>query len=362
MSEQITERKGEQPPEVLRLVDSQLRREWEEYQASGLQELIGGMHLCLVLDALERTGVAERLRRGPAHPDQLLQGLDAEIGGNLLRYLELKGAVASEEGRYRLTARGQLLMSPISLAQLGFYVAAYGPVISETARLLSGELLYGRDVRRDTGALGRHSATMFHRFHTPTVLKALESVGTRVLLDLGCGGGQLLIDACTLDGQLQGIGIDIAEDAIAYARRRAEEAGVSDRIQFFVADAFAPQSWPAACAGADTICAVGMLHEPFRRGEDAVVEILDLYAGLLRGGTRRFILGEPELRYDDREHDSDFYLAHVLTAQGFPRSWEDWLPVIGRSRLSCRRLLMRPGAGQRLAFFELASGDGEAQA
>jgi cyclopropane fatty-acyl-phospholipid synthase-like methyltransferase len=239
------------------------------------------------------------------------------------------------------------------MAQLGFYMEAYGPVISAASELALGRKRYGAEVQRNGEALGRHSGVLFHHFYTPIVLEVLREHQARVVLDLGCGAGRSLVDACLRNPSLRGIGLDLSEGAISAARELAAENGLSDRLTFVVGNAFEPKSWPKICSEADVIMAVGVLHEHFRDGEAAVIRLLDVFAELLHQRVKGLLVGEPELYYDRKQHDPDFYLAHILTAQGFPRARTQWLELFDKTRLRCRRVLVRPQAGQRLAFYDL---------
>jgi cyclopropane fatty-acyl-phospholipid synthase-like methyltransferase len=53
-------------------------------------------------------------------------------------------------------------------------------------------------------------------------------------MDLGCGTGTNVIYMASLGRQA--IGVDFVPSAIAKARKKARQAGVSSRVQFFVAD------------------------------------------------------------------------------------------------------------------------------
>jgi SAM-dependent methyltransferase len=339
--------------EVKEFTSVEPREAWDEYRQSGMRELLGAYNLCQALFALESEGLAERLRRG-VNGEELVEGLDPHFCGHLLNYLRVRGVLESVPGGYRLSGRGRRLLADVPMAQLGFYVEAYGPVVGRIGDLLSNRASYGEDVLRDGEALGRHCATLFDVFHNEIVLDALRQVGADCVLDLGCGAGRFIIDACREYPGMRGIGLDISGEAIELARRLAAEAGVDDRARFVVADAFRPESWPELCHQADALFGVGVLHEHFRSGEQAVIDILDTFAGLLRRGRlKSFILGEPELYYDDEENDDDLYLVHIFTLQGFPRRWELWLDLFEKTDLRCRRLLRRPGAGPRFAFYDL---------
>jgi SAM-dependent methyltransferase len=343
--------------ETVALFDEDRATQWEDYHLSGMPELIGSVHLGYALLGLASSGMLDRLRAGGRVPSaELLAELAPAVGAGLLRYLTVRGVLDEFAGGFRLTRRGELLTGQIALARLGFYLEAYGPVVRRLPDLLSGAVRYGVDVERGHGSLGRHSGTVSSVSYTPIVAAALEALGARRVLDLGCGGGSLLVELCQADRGLTGVGIDIAPEPIAAARRAAEQAGVADRLEFVVADAFDPGTWPDATDTADVVCGVGVLHERFRDGDDAVVQILDGYAKAATGG-RALLIGEPEIRYDDRENDSDFYLVHVLTAQGIPRDRAGWLDVIARTGLTCRRIWTSAVVGPRTCFYELEPKD-----
>ncbi|WP_433544720.1 methyltransferase domain-containing protein [Streptomyces sp. CA-294286] len=343
------------PPdgETLEFRDEELTRTWQDFQLSSMPDLLGSLHLCHALHALSKSGLLDRLRRGRDSAETgLLDGMNHRVSANVLRYLVLKGVLEEWRGTYRLTRRGTLLTSDISLARLGFYLEAYGPVVQRADELMTGAAVYGTDVQRSNGPLSRHCATIFAAYYTPLVLETMRDRGAKRFLDLGCGGGQLLVDACLNDPGITGVGLDIAPAAVEVARELARSHGLEDRLDFVVADAFDPMSWPEVCSGAEVITSIGVLHEQFRDGDKAVVAILDAYAGFLTG-EKMLLIGEPEPHYDDRESDSEFFLMHVLTDQGFPVDRAAWSALFARTRLSCRRTLTWATAGPRMCFYDL---------
>jgi len=343
-------------PEVAELWDAGRIRAWQDYHLSGMPDLISAFNLCHALHALATTGLLDRLRADEPRPAaDLLAGMDPETGGGFLRYLSVAGVLEEHAGTYRLTRRGTLLTGDIGLARLGFYLEAYGPVTRRAADLLTGAGTYGVDVVRDHGALGRRSGTITSVSYLPIVREAMRGRTATGLVDLGCGDGSLLVELCTRYPELTGTGLDIAPAAVEAARARAARAGVADRVRFAVADAFDAATWPPGCDSAGVVCGVGVLHEKFRDGDDAVVDLLDRLAGTL-GDDRMLLLGEPELRYDNRENDADFFLVHVLTRQGIPRDRDGWLALFERTRLSCRRVYSSAVAGPRTCFYELVAG------
>ena len=342
-------------PEHIELWNDERIRAWQDYHLSGMPELISAVHLCHALLALSQTGILGLLgRNGGASVDELVAGRPARLVRGYLRYLTVRGVLEEWQDTYRLSARGRLLTGEIALARLGFYREAYGPVMGRLSDLLSGTARYGQDVVRVDGALSRHSGTVTTTSYTAVLLEALRGQNTKRVVDLGCGSGALLVELCLQDASLSGIGIDIAPEAVDAARLLAARRGVGDRLEFALADAFDPATWPAGCRSADAITALGVLHEALRDGDAAVVDIIDRYAAIVTGAKVLFV-GEPELRYDDKENDSDFFLVHVLTGQGIPRDRTGWLGLFAKTRLRCSRIYTNAVAGPRTCFYELTS-------
>lgn len=328
---------------------------WHAYHTSGMPEMISSMHLCMAIFALAESGCLERLRAKEwSSAAEILDGAETELGRGFLRYLQVCNVLDEWEGRYRLTPRGSMLTGEISLARLGFYLEAYAPVTRRMTDLLTGKAVYGRDVVRAGGPLSRHSGTVTTVSYVGLVDEALAGRSPRRVLDIGCGDGSLVLQLCGRRPDLFGVGIDISPDAIDNARTNSARANLAARTAFEVADAFSPDTWPESAWAADVIIGVGVMHELFRDGEQAVIAILDRLAEALAGG-KVFLLGEPELRYDNRANDSDFFLVHVLTGQGIPRDRAAWLEVFRNSRLRCERIFTNAVAGPRTCFYELTA-------
>lgn len=340
-------------PELVELRDGEQRAIWQDFRLSTMPDVISATSLGHAVIALVDSGALSNLRNGKRTPqDGLLAGMDERIGAGLLAYLVMRDVLELRDDGYHLTRKGELLTGDVPLARLGIYLDAYGPVISRMTDLLTGRATYGTDLRRRGGPLGRHCATLFSVFHTPVLVEIMRDRGVRRLLDVGCGGGSLLIDACLRDPDLTGIGLDEDAEAVAEANRLARAEGVADRLEFVVGDAFAPRGWPAVCRGADGMSVVSALHELLRDGEQAVVDVLDAYRAALPD-LRILLVGEPEIRHDARDNDDDFFLIHVLTGQGMPRKPGEWLRLFDRTSLECRRIHRRPEAGPRVSFYDL---------
>lgn len=316
-------------------------------------ELISHYNLAKVLTALYKSGLIGELKAQEPIKIEKIKGFNQYLLSHLVRYLSIHGLLTVNENGYYLTGKGKAVLSDESIAQLCFYSEAYDTVTSNIDKFLTNQLTYGRDLIRDGKSLGVHCDTLFKEYHTETVLEALQNLECKKILDIGCGGGQFLIDACK-KSQVMGIGLDISEPAIAYANESAQKNNLKERLHFVVGDAFDLSTWTDECFKAEILTGTGVVHEHFRDGEIAVINILNTYSQLLsERGFKAIILGEPELRYDLIKSDSDLYLVHIFTAQGFPRHREEWLDLFQKTKLKCEDVYTRMTAGPRFNFFVL---------
>ncbi|MBH2760544.1 class I SAM-dependent methyltransferase [Serratia ureilytica] len=339
---------------LIELEDGKVDETWGEIDHAGVIKSVSNFLLCQVMFSCHESGIAEQLyQKNEIDQNEIFKNRDSYLCKHLLNYLKTHGILTVENNIVKVKKDAVGWFSPIAGAQLGFYLEAYGPVVREIPSLLSGKSIYGKDVLRNGRALGVHCATLFQTYHTDTVLQALSDKSSSHILDLGCGAGQFLIDACLRDPSLTGVGLDISGPAIEEANELCKKYNLTNRLKFVVGDAFQPDSWPEECHKADVICAVGVIHEHFRDGEQAVVNILNTYAESMRNGEKRFILGEPEIRYDLEKNDCDLYLVHIFTAQGFPRYREEWMDVIEKTNFDCLGIYSRPHGGPRFNFFVL---------
>ncbi|MDD2467230.1 MAG: class I SAM-dependent methyltransferase [Desulfobulbus sp.] len=131
-----------------------------------------------------------------------------------------------------------------------------------------------------------------HRIHNPITPEKLATLGAALglepgarILDLGSGSGEML---CTWarDHGIVGTGVDMSQLFTQQAKRRAEELGVADRVEFIHGDAAGYVSAErvdlAACVGATWIGG----------GVSGTIELLS--RSLRAGGI--MLIGEPYWR------------------------------------------------------------------
>jgi cyclopropane-fatty-acyl-phospholipid synthase len=124
------------------------------------------------------------------------------------------------------------------------------------------------------------------------VCAKLELHSGERLLDVGCGWGSFVVHAAREHG-VRATGVTLSEPQAEHTRRRAEEAGVADRVDVRVMD------WrDLAGEPFDKIASIGMVEHVGSANIDAYAQRL---ASLLRPGGRLLNHGIGRLRHTDPE-------------------------------------------------------------
>ncbi|MBN2381071.1 class I SAM-dependent methyltransferase [candidate division WOR-3 bacterium] len=77
------------------------------------------------------------------------------------------------------------------------------------------------------------------------------------VLDVGSGGGEMLIEIVKELPGLEGVGVDLSEPLIGMAGKKAEEAGIADRIKFIKGDV---QNMPFKDDSFDAVISLNVFH------------------------------------------------------------------------------------------------------
>jgi SAM-dependent methyltransferase len=217
----------------------------------GLYRAMSGAGPLTSEELAERTGTAERYVR---------EWLAAQAAGGYLTY-----DAASE--RYELPAEHAMALadedSPVFMLggfQLASAVLADEPKLAEAFRSGDGVGWHEHDQRLFEGC---------RRFFRPgyrgnlvsSWIPALSGVDEKLraggsVADVGCGQGASTIIMAEAYPASTFIGFDYHEESIEAARRAADEAGISDRVDFEVASA---KQYPGS--GYDLVCFFDCLHD-----------------------------------------------------------------------------------------------------
>jgi SAM-dependent methyltransferase len=198
----------------------------------GLYRALVGAGPLTPAEVAQRTGTAERYVR---------EWLNAQAAGGYLEY-------DPDSGRYTLPAEYAIALtdesSPAYLP--GFFQIALGSVLDSpriTEAVKTGEGIGWHAHSQDVfDGCERFFRPGYHAHLIAEWLPALDGVVAKLergatVADVGCGHGASTILMAQAFPASTFVGSDYHEGSIATARKRAAEAGVSDRVRFEVASA-----------------------------------------------------------------------------------------------------------------------------
>jgi SAM-dependent methyltransferase len=193
----------------------------------GLYKALAGAGPLTPMELARRTGVAERY---------VQEWLNAQAAGG---YVDYEGAT----GTYTLPPEHAIALADESSPAFlpGFFQVALGSVIdsprvTEDAR--SGDGVGWHEHNHDVfDGIERFFRPGYNANVVPSWLPALDGVVEKLergasVADIGCGHGSSTILMAQAFPKSTFFGSDIHEGSIETARKRAEEAGVADRVTF----------------------------------------------------------------------------------------------------------------------------------
>jgi 2-ketoarginine methyltransferase len=258
--------------------------------ASGQDEmfrLAKGYYTARAMLALWRLGVLERGAKGELLDlTATAEGLGTEPDDlrPIFDYLIVRGYLDRvEPGVYRLTERAAAA-SPY-FGYLSTMIGAYEPVFARIEDLLTGQLVYGRDVKRSHEEMVRGLTALEDRMMV-TVSEVVRNTGARKVLDLGCGSARMLARICGFHDEMKAVGVDRDPNSCAVARETVAQHNLEGRLTIIEGDAADIKALPAdAVAGVDMVTVMFLLHEILRQhGREGTVALLRDIAQLLGEG------------------------------------------------------------------------------
>lgn len=279
----------------------------------------GGIALSGVLVAAVRTGLTERLARGPATAGELAAslGLDPVPAGLLLECLRSSsGHVVRRSGRYRLSRRSRRWLDPESPCSLAGFVAATGDYWDWWAGL-------DETVRRGRPA-GHHDPPpgdpYWRRYITGQFelarLSADEAArklrlppGSRSVLDVGGGHGWYSARLCHRNPGLTSTVFDLPGSA-AIGREIIAGAGMADRVRFRDGDATRDDLG----GGYDAVLCFNLVHH---LTEEQVTGLFArIHAALRPGGVLAVLDGFTDARRRRQPAQADVLSLFVYLSSG----------------------------------------------
>lgn len=260
-------------------------------------------------------------------------GIDLDQIRPLFDYLIVRGYLRRDEaGICRPTAR-----TVAAAPYFGYFstmIGAYEPVFARIEDLLTGKLVYGRDLSRSYEEMVRGLTALEERLMGPVVAVAQE--GATKVVDLGCGSARMLARICQHGPGINAVGVDLNPDSCATARETVSREGLEGRVTILQGNAADLDSLPQdALAGVDMVSVMFLLHEILRqRGREQVVRLLSQIGKLVGPGGRLVMVEvsgtvEPAYR-ENLLFVPEYELLHEYTNQRLaPR--EDWEAMVAEA-------------------------------
>lgn len=307
--------------------------------------LAKGYYTARALVAVWRLGLFDRAReQGELDAKAIAAewGVVEETVRPLLNYLVVRGFLElTGSNTFQLTQRGHDAWS--YRGYLSTMIGAYEPVFARLEDIVTGRIVYGRDISRSHEEMVR-GLTVLEDKMMGTVSKAVLDVQARKVLDLGCGSARMISRMCELDQSIRAVGVDRDRDSCAVARETVAARGLADRIDIVQGDAFDLASLPQdVLNGVDTVTVMFLLHEVLRqRGRQGTVALLRQIADVV-GPDGRLIMvevsGTVDVRHRERQlFVPEYELLHEYTNQRLAAQPE-WERMVSEADMSVADVL-----------------------
>jgi SAM-dependent methyltransferase len=232
------------------------------------------------------------------------------------------------------------------------FVGAYGGTFSNLECLFRGDR--SRVTPRDDEKL----AASFHRYnsiprHGNPVVDVLMAGNPRLVVDLGCGDGNLLLEACARAPLMRGIGVDQSLDMCAYARANIAARNLADRVEIVHSEIgyFLDQIDVATKSAVTDVVGCSILNEFF--GEPAAAEQFLRRVRSAFPGRRFYVVDyygslSGNSWVDDSDHTVLQDIVQLLSGQGVPPSnLQDWAAIYQAAECKCVHAYEGTSAGIR---------------
>ncbi|MBI5719106.1 MAG: methyltransferase domain-containing protein [Burkholderiales bacterium] len=319
--------------------------------ARQLVELIGGNWATQAIGVAARLGLADHVASGVTQVDALARACGCNAGAlhRLLRGLAALGVLKLDgDGRCSLTGIGELLRRDARLG-LNSHAQWWSRQAWDVWSDLLGSVRTGQSTRqREHGQKGfdhldadAESAHLFHRSMAElTRLVAADLASSPalpeagVVIDLGGGHGELLVEVLRARPGLRGVLFDLAH-AVEGAQAHLREAGVAGRVTVTSGDFFAALPRPV-----DVVLLKSVLHD-WNDGD--AVRILQRAREALAADGRVLVIERvmPGQVQDLPEHRTTTRsdLNMLVGLGGRERTVEDYDALLSSARLMRRRML-----------------------
>jgi SAM-dependent methyltransferase len=306
--------------------------------------LINGFVLTRTVQALLNVGFFDEVQQtGTVNIDAFAaaQGLDGEILRSLCEALYASRILDRSEAGYSLTRQGRTMVT----TGRGWFEGVYGyePVYHALEQLLRKEAVYGVDVSRLPDHIARGSAAAEALLYFPLAVDVIRRGGYKHVLDLGCGEGTFLREACGALPGLRASGFDLSAVAVGAGQERLRAAGLEGRITMLVKDVMMLTEAPPELREVDVATIFFVLHELLYGGEARVLAFLRQFRAAFPGVPLMVFEADRPTAHVMRRRPGmaiPYFLQHDLSNQRAVArgQWRSILNKAGFSRIEERNL------------------------
>lgn len=304
----------------------------ERYEIGRNLSLINDFVAAEFVVALEATGA---LRYAAARPSFTTEEMAAEFR---LRPELLRPALdyLCEEELFEQTGANSFrLAAPYPpLKFMANSILVNKDVIESLAPLLTGGLVYGRDIVKNDFYLKNTEGLILGA--VPVLVARLKALGGAKVVDIGCGRGlgMFLRAAAEAMPALTCYGIEHDPEALRNTRDAIRVSGRDGNLSLFESDPEHPEKFPEEVMDADVLVELGLFHEYRTRQEEKIIPLLEIYKKLFP--TAQFLVVEPDEAWREPNASDEkivplYRFVHAVCDQGFPRSKEEWQDALARA-------------------------------
>jgi hypothetical protein len=296
--------------------------------------LLRGYFACPVIAVLGELGLADRMLSGPFSAQSFEDISDRALLSRLFRYLESIGLlVQNTASEYEATSMGRTVIARNGACSL---LMSYGDYFQQLPAMLTGQGA-GPLVNRPRNVRGSgqlHSSKFF-----TSALRWFDTKPPGAFIDIGCGDGCFLAQACERWPRLLPFGVDLSEVAVDATRQRLRNFNPGGELAT-AGNGRDIHSWrqkvPAAIAdNSGLVISMWFVGHEFSGGEEGT--IVQFFTELARVFPQaRVVLAEinriaPAVLSCDHEASimPEFLLFHELSGQGV-LPWDSWQDILNR--------------------------------
>jgi SAM-dependent methyltransferase len=323
-------------------------------------DAIEGFYITLILDFFHQEGVLKAVADGKELPVIAEEsGFDCQLLTNLFEYVALRLDLLDRREsnlQTQFSLNPACREAPLVEHLIDQYVGGFGPCFRQLATILRAPKCASSFVSHSRHAQA-FSCPDSHA-NVKEVVQLLESFEVDFILDIGCGGCQLLCELALRNPSLNGIGIDANPVIVDVARANIARCELAERLKVFCGNVaeVGKELTAAQRKAVDVIVAVSVANAYFgERSHRSITMFFESLRSLFPNrimiicdyfGRLGSSITDPQEWQRTLIHD----LAQVVSGQGVPpKDIQEWTNIYREA--SCDLIQSYEGRTAGIAWF-----------